>query len=181
MTKHLPELRRCAPDTSATAQQSLESVVDKGFQSCAPSATTTATVQDNSNPDNGELRRCAYIGNATPQQSSMERNRERNTQRNNSAKPLSLRDVIRNRKRNLTATPSATSRKQTDNPAQQAANKFVRLVNSFAVCRGFLLDRKQILAELDAKDLVCLMTTPKAERQVWAELLAYRLCNERVK
>ena len=178
MTKHLPELRRCAPDTSATPQQTPESLTTQGLESCVPPATNTATVQDNSNPDNGELRSCVYIGNATPQQSSKERNRKRNTQRNSLTKSLSLREVIRNRKRNLTATPSCA--RQPEDPAQQAANRFVRLVNSFAVCRGFLLDRKQILAELDAKDLDYLLTTPKEERQVWAELLADRLCRERL-
>lgn len=63
---------------------------------------------------------------------------------------------------------------------KQALQVFVKLVRSNAAlnhCR--LLNLSEIEAQLSEKDRADLLTTPKPERQAWAEALAYRLCRER--
>ncbi len=128
-----------------------------------------------------ELRSCVPIGTATAQQSRDERNSKRNRERNDGRNPYSLAKFLRNRECNLTATAGCAPLQEPPDQAQRMLNRFVRLVNSFAVQHGRLLHQQQILAELDQADRETLLTTPLHERQEWAELLAYRLCNERVK
>ena len=53
--------------------------------------------------------------------------------------------------------------------------RFCRLVQALGVSHGLLLDDEVILEELDDSDRAVLMTSELHERQVWAELLAYRL------
>ena len=59
------------------------------------------------------------------------------------------------------------------------AGNFARLVRDFGLSHGLVLDDAVILAELDADDLNVLQYAETREKQVWAELLAYRLCKVR--
>ena len=63
----------------------------------------------------------------------------------------------------------------------EVAGNFARLVRDYGLHHGLVLEDEEILAELDADDLKCLQTSETREKQVWAELLAYRLCKERRK
>ena len=76
---------------------------------------------------------------------------------------------------------------KTDKSPPEAANgsinvaeKFANLVRAFGVSHGILLDHSTILAELDADDLKCLESLDTHNKQVWAELLAFRLTQSRI-
>jgi hypothetical protein len=123
-----------------------------------------------------ELRSCAPIGNATPQQTSDPRNSKCNLDRNTKRKRPTLLEIIRNRKRNNSATGSCA--RQVSPPIsaqQQTLNRFVRLVRSYGTEYGVLLHPKEIETELDDRDIAHLLNLDRGEKQDWAELMAYRL------
>lgn len=166
---------RC-PDTTATPQLFPESHTAQGLPSCAPTATPAQLLR-NSDPAVAQLR---VYGNATAQLSAEQRNTERNTERNNARNPFSLREAIRNRERNPSATESCAGpkiRHEKKGPAQPAVDRFVKLVQANAAlnhCR--LLNLSKIEAQLSESDRADLLTTDKPTRQAWATALAYRLC-----
>ena len=55
---------------------------------------------------------------------------------------------------------------------------FCRLVRHMGTSFGVVLDDELILAELNARDIEYLQQIDTAEKQVWAELLSYRLAKE---
>lgn len=62
-----------------------------------------------------------------------------------------------------------------------AVQNFVALVRATGVCNHQLvIDDNIILAELDADDLKELGEINRHNKQVWAELLAHRLCSMRL-
>ena len=65
--------------------------------------------------------------------------------------------------------------------AELRLRDFVDLVRITGACEhGILLHRDQIAAQLDADDVAALLETDRRDRQVWAELLAYRLTRARI-
>jgi hypothetical protein len=71
-------------------------------------------------------------------------------------------------------------RRKVEFEAELQLRIFVRLVIAFGVDHGILLDEPRIRCELDAADRTELMTTRLADRQAWAQLLAYRLTHQRI-
>ena len=65
--------------------------------------------------------------------------------------------------------------------AELRLQAFVDLVQVTGACEhGILLDHDGIAAQLDAADIAELVKTDRRDRQVWAELLTYRLCMKRL-
>ncbi len=52
---------------------------------------------------------------------------------------------------------------------------FCQLVRHFGADHQILLSYEEIIAGLDADDIACLPNLDRREKQVWAEMLAYRL------
>ena len=74
---------------------------------------------------------------------------------------------------NTAKSPPESSRATTD---------FLRLVRIIGVCeRGLLIDDEFILAELDADDLRELVEADRITRQTKAQVLAHKLCDERLR
>ncbi len=59
-------------------------------------------------------------------------------------------------------------------------SNFCQFVRHFGADHQCLLSYEEIMAGLDADDIVCLMTLDRHNKQVWAELLAHRLVRERL-
>ncbi len=56
---------------------------------------------------------------------------------------------------------------------------FCNEVQQFSFCKHGLHIKDQVIKiELDDIDMACLRNTTPAERSVWAEILAYRLCKQ---
>lgn len=65
--------------------------------------------------------------------------------------------------------------------AELRLQAFIDLVRITGICEhGLLLHRDDIAAQLDAADIAELFKTDRRDRQVWAELLAHRLCMKRL-
>ena len=62
---------------------------------------------------------------------------------------------------------------------QVILRKFCDLVRAFGTKYQVLLDDPVIVRELDVADMACLRSLDTYNKQIWAELLAYRLCNGR--
>ena len=58
---------------------------------------------------------------------------------------------------------------------EQLTFGFCRLVRAFGTAHGELIEDETILVELNDRDIEYLRTIDTNEKQVWAELLAYRL------
>ena len=69
--------------------------------------------------------------------------------------------------------------KSTDRTAKTTAGDFCQLVQHYGIDRQFLLTIEEIMAGLDANDLVELETLDRHNKQSWAEMLAHRLCKDR--
>ncbi len=61
-----------------------------------------------------------------------------------------------------------------------STSNFCQLVRHYGADHQCLLSYEEIMAGLDADDIVCLMTLDRHNKQVWAELLAHRLVRERL-
>ena len=57
---------------------------------------------------------------------------------------------------------------------------FSQLVRHYGADLQHLLSYEEIMAGLNADDIACLMHLERSEKQVWAEMLAYRLVRERL-
>jgi hypothetical protein len=75
--------------------------------------------------------------------------------------------------------------KRTKSPSsvdRQLVDDFLRLVRVTGVCEhGLLIDDELILAELSADDLAELAELKRPDKQSWAQMLAYRLCMQRLR
>lgn len=77
-------------------------------------------------------------------------------------------------------TPQGGTAKTENTHDPSITSKFVQLVRITGICeRGFAIDERTILTELDADDLAELTTLDTYNKQCWAQLLAHRLCDIR--